>query len=96
MEPVARPANLDGDWEERPTDSDHYRHFHVGPVEVRGFESYEPDGELVTNGPVRVHMERMSDTDWWLALSWGRNDRHEVHVNLSSKKPISVRWSEER
>lgn len=92
---MSRPENLDGDWEEGVTDDHGYRHFIAGPVAVRGFDDgFEPDGELVTTEPVRVHIERMDEGSWWIGLSW-ENGGH-VAVNFWSKKPIKVRWSDER
>ena len=94
---ASHPANLHGNWTEGEIDEHGYRHFHAGPVTVRGFDGpdgFEPDCELVTTRPVRVHMERMDDNLCWLGLSWGKNGH--VAVNLWSKKPISVTWSDER
>jgi hypothetical protein len=91
------PTNLDGGWEEGPTDEHGYRHFRAGRVEVRGYDGhdgFEPDGELVTHGPVRVHMERMDGNHWWIGLSWGQTGH--VAVDFHSKKPIEVMWRDER
>lgn len=89
--------NLGGAWEELLTDEHGYRHFRAGPVEVRGYDGpdgFEPDGELVTTKPVRVHIERMDEGSWWMGLSWGKTGH--VAVNFWSEKPISVRWEDER
>ena len=92
-----QPKVLDGRWEELPTDEDGYRHFRAGPVDVRGFDGpdgFEPDGELVTTKPVRVHIERMTEHNWWIGLSWGKTGH--VAINFYSKKPIKVMWRDER
>lgn len=94
---MTRPDCLEGHWEEQDVDEHGYRHFRAGPVDVRGFDGpdgFEPDGELVTTKPVRVHMERMTDGEWWIGLSWGKTGR--VAVNFWSSRAISVRWSDDR
>ena len=89
------PDNLDGRWEkDGPKMSDDYQHYRAGPVEVRYNDDFEPDGELVTHKPVRVHIERMNENSWWIGLSWGKTGH--VAIDFHSKKPIKVMWRDER